>query len=311
MKKEVIITIIALLVLSSCAGMPGQTKEEDLYGPEYRTGTQGLIISFMPGLPSRLFDTEQINAIIQVQNMGAFDVGGPGDKIYLSGFDQTLITGILEWGEDIPLIEGKSQFVPQGGMDTVVFKGNIAPLRNRNIDKYPVRLLATACYEYETIATAGVCIDPTPRQTGITRKICTPQSVSLGSQGAPVAVSLIEMDASPSRTRFKINVQNVGGGEVFKYGGDYLHKCSPFTPPLQYNEVDYVELVDVFVSGTSIKPTCKPLDDNHIRLTNGQGVVYCEFTTRGQDAYTTPLTGTLRYVYRNTAYKDLELVSAY
>ena len=72
-----------------------------------------------------------------------------------------------------------------------------------------------------------------------------------------------------------------------------------------------MELADVYVSGTSIKPTCKPLDDNHIRLTGGSGSAFCEFMTRGQDAYTTPITVTLRYGYRNTLFKDFQIVSSY
>jgi hypothetical protein len=314
MKEKLIAAIIAILVLlTACAGITAtKTKESQLYAQEYRVGTTGLALSFVQNLPpARLFDTDQFTAIMQVENKGAFTVGGPGDKIYLSGFDPTIITGITNWGADIPAVEGKSQFVPTGMIDAVEFKGMVAPLRLKNIDKYPAKLLATACYEYSTVAAANICVDPNPYATGI-RKVCTPASVSLGSgQGAPVAVSQIEMDTSPGRIRFKIYVKNVGLGDVFRYGADYLAKCSPFSQPLSFNEIDYVELVDVFISGTSIKPTCKPLDDNHIRLTNGQGLVFCEFMTRGQDAYNTPITVTLRYGYRNTIFKDIQIVSSY
>ncbi len=315
MRKKAIIAFAAILILlflPACA-MQGQKKEQELYGPEYRQGVQGLRMSFVQNLPpARLFDSEPFVAVVQVENMGAFTVGGPGDKVYLSGFDPTIITGITEWGKDIPLLEGKSQFVPTGSVDTIDFRGSMAPLRSRNIDKYPLRLLATACYEYETTATANVCIDPNPYETGMTRKICTPAPVSLGGgQGAPIAVTLVEMDASPGRTRFKIHIQNAGAGDVFRYGGEYLNKCSPFTPALAFDEIDYVELVDVMVSGMSIKPTCKPLDNNHIRLSSGRGVAFCEFTPRGSDAYTTPMTVTLRYGYRNTIFKDVQIVSVY
>ncbi len=313
MRKNLFAMITLLLLLSACTGtLPGQQrKSQQLYGPEYRTGSEGLRLSFVQNLPpARLFDTEQFTTMIQVENLGAFTVGGPGDKVYLSGFDQTIITGISQWGADIPVTEGKSQFVPTGTVDTVEFKGMIAPLRAKNIDKYPAKLLATACYAYETVATANVCIDPSPYATNI-RKICTPASVSLSSQGAPVAVNLVEIDSSPGRARFKIHVKNVGGGDVFRYGADYLMKCSPFSQPLSFNDIDYVELADVYVSGTSIKPTCKPLDDNHIRLTGGSGSAFCEFMTRGQDAYTTPITVTLRYGYRNILFKDVQIVSSY
>ncbi len=312
MKKVILILMILAVLITSC--VPSMQKgKEQVVTTQYRTGTQGLDLKFLQYLPpNRLFDTEPFSAVVEIENRGAYSVGGPGDKIYLSGFDPSIITGILEWGENIPLIEGRTQFVTQGGVDVVSFKGNIAPLRPRNIDKYPVKLLATACYEYETIATSPICIDPDPYAPTTRAKICTPAPVSLGGgQGGPVAVTQIEIDPSPGRTRFKIHVQNVGGGEVFRYGSQYLQKCSPHTSPLAFDEIDYVELRDIAIGGVSIKPTCKPLDQNHIRLTNGKGIVFCEMMTRGQGAYSTPIVVTLDYGYRTSAFKDLEIVSVY
>ena len=163
MRKILLLLILAILA-SSCAQIPLQKdKEGQVITTQYRTGTQGLELRFAQNLPpSRLFDTEPFGAVVEIENRGAYTVGGPGDKIYLSGYDPSIITGILEYGEDIPPTEGKTQFVTQGGVDAVGFKGTIAPLRPRNIDRYPVRLLATACYGYQTIAAAPVCIDPNP-----------------------------------------------------------------------------------------------------------------------------------------------------
>lgn len=310
MKKLILICAFAVL-LSACAVQ--QTNKEQQIATTYRTGTQGLDLRFLPNLPpNRLFDTDTFNAVIEIENRGAYTVGGPGDKVYLSGFDPSILTGILEWGEEIPRIEGRTQYVPQGGIDVLAFKGNIAPLRPRNIDKYPVRMLATACYEYKTIATTPICIDPDPYSPTTRPKICTPTPVSLGGgQGGPIAVTQIEVDPSPGRTRFKIHIQNVGGGEVFRYGAEYLQKCSPHTSPLAFDEIDYVELRDITLGGVSIKPTCKPLDRNHIRLTNGKGTVFCEMMTRGQDAYSTPIVVELNYGYRSSVFKDIEIVSVY
>jgi hypothetical protein len=313
MRKTIIITLLILAVFTSaCTGIVQQGKETDLM-TNYRTGSQGLVLRFVPNLPpARLFDTEPFNALIEVENKGSYTVGGASDRIYLSGFDPSIITGILEWGAEIPSVQGRTQFVTQGGMDVASFKGTIAPLGSRNIDKYPVRLLATACYGYETIATAPICIDPNPYAPITRPKICTPTAVGLGGgQGGPVAVTNVEVEPSPDRTRFKIHIQNVGGGEVFRSGGNNLEKCSPFTEGLAFDEIDYVELRDVQVAGVSVKPTCKPLDNNHIRLTNGQGQVFCELMTRGEDAYTTPMSITLEYGYRTSIFKDLEIVSVY
>lgn len=309
--KKILPLLILAIIITSCG--PIQKDKEQVITTQYRTGTQGLSLSFAPNLPpNRLFDTEQFSTVIEIENRGAYPVGGPGDRIYLSGFDTSIITGILQYGEKIQLIEGKTPFVTQGGIDSVGFRGTIAPLRPRNIDKYPVRLLATACYEYQTIAAAAICIDPNPYAATTQAKTCTAGPVSLGGgQGAPIAVTQVEVDPSPGRTRLKIHIQNSGTGEVFRSGADYLQRCSPFTPPLQFDEIDYVELRDVTVGGISIKPTCKPLDNNHIRLTNKKGQAYCEMMTRGQNTYSTPIVITLAYGYRNSIYKDIEIVSIY
>ncbi len=269
-------------------------------------------MSFVPNLPpQRLFDNEKFLAVVDVENKGTYDVGGPGDRIYISGFDPSIIANIRTSGYSLPFLEGRSQFVPQGALDRASFEGVIRSLRAKNIDRFPVRILATACYGYKTIASETICIDPQPLSATTKQKVCYPTAVSLGTQGAPIAVSDIEVEPSPRRTRFKISVHNVGSGDVFRFGADYLDKCSPFTTPLGFDEVDYVMVEDVIISGTSIRPTCKPLDDGHMRLTNGRGSIFCEFMTFGEDAYTTPITVILSYGYRNTIFKELEILPIY
>src|SRR3989338_5846870 len=168
MKKCVILVLMIFLV--SCGSQQGDQPQVQ----EFRSGTQGLTINFGLNLPpSRLFDTEAFHTLIEVENQGAFDVGGPGDKVYLSGFDPTIIQGINSNGEQIPRIEGKSQFVPQGEFDTISFEGRLRPLHDRQIDKYSTTILATGCYNYETVATANVCLDPDPySRTKIGRASC-------------------------------------------------------------------------------------------------------------------------------------------
>ncbi len=309
MRNAVLVTcIILLLVLAGCrGGFPGraQTKEQ-AFTEEFRRGTQGLTMRFSQNLPpARLFSGEELAAVLELENRGTYTIGGPGDRIYLTGFDPSIIAGISPAGEQIPLLEGRTQFISQGGFDTVSFRAQTRFLE----DRYPVRLLATACYGYETVATANVCIDPDPYSPTIRQKVCTTQNVPLGSgQGAPIAVTLVESDASPGKTRFKIHFQNVGGGEVFRFGGLMLNKCGP-SGGLGFDEIDYVELTDVIVSGTSIRGSCRPLDRGHIRLTNGQGLAYCEFDRpRGEAAYVSPLTIVLRYGYRQALIQNVEIL---
>jgi hypothetical protein len=307
MKKSVII-VFFLLFLLACAGRKSAQTPQPT---EFRSGTQGLYMQFVTNLPPpKVFDREPLNVMIQVENRGTAPVGTTGlDRVYLSGFDNNIITGIPIDGVDIPPMEGRGPYMPQGGIDTVSFMGRIQPLGARRIDKYQPTLLATACYHYETIASAQVCIDPNPYAPTSAAKVCTPSTVGTGSQGAPIAVTSVEVTPSPEKSRFKITISNVGGGDVFRAGARYLNSCSPYSGGLGFNEIDFLRVADVIISGVSIKESCKPLDrESHIRLTNGQGQLFCEFNAPpGQSAFLTPLEILLDYGYRQSIFRQVDI----
>jgi hypothetical protein len=306
MKKSVL-AVLLLILLVACAG---GRKAEKPQPTDFRTGTQGLVMRFVPNLPPpRIFDREPFNAMLELENKGTSPLGAPTDRIYLSGFDNSIITGINTYGEQIPLMEGRGPFMPQGAVDTVSFRGTVQSLSAKRIDKYQPTILATACYNYETIASAQVCIDPNPYAPTSVQKVCIPSTVSTGSQGAPIAVTGVEVDPSPGRTRFTIRISNVGGGDVFRFGPQYMDSCSPYNPGLSFDEIDFLQVAEVGVSDVSIRETCKPLDNSqHIRLTNGQATLFCEYTSmREQSPYLTPLNIILRYGYRQSIAKPLEI----
>lgn len=305
MKKSVII----LLFLIACTQFnTGTDRKEPTTG--YRTGTQGVLMQFLPNLPPpRIFDRDPFNVVLQIENIGASRIGNGLDRVYISGFDHNIITGIGTDGIPIPLLEGKTQYINKGGTDTIAFKGVIRSLTEKRIDKYNPLILATACYNYETIESAQVCIDPNPYSPTSTARVCTPTATGTGSQGAPIAITNVLVDPAPGRTRFTISIQNVGGGSVFKKGNQYLAKCSPYSAGLAFDEIDYVQVADVIISDTSIKASCKPLDkDSHLRLVTGNAQLFCELNSpQGQTPYLTPLNIVLKYGYRQTIVKPVEI----
>ena len=304
MKKSVLV-LLFLLLLIGCATRKAQQPQP----VDFRTGTQGLYMSFVPNLPPpKLYDREQLNVMLQVENKGTETVG-PGDVIYLSGFDTSIITNIPLQGVDIPTLDGRGPFLPRGGVDTVSFKGILQPLSSRRIDKYQPTILATACYHYETIASAQVCIDPNPFAPTSIQKVCTPSTVSTGSQGAPIAITSVEVEAAPQKTRFKINIQNVGGGDVFRAGADALRKCSPYSGGLGFDDIDFVRIGEVSISNIKITPSCRPKDNSgHFRLVNGQASLFCEYEAPpGQSPFLTPLNIVLQYGYRQSIVRQIEI----
>jgi len=315
--KKALITSIFLILIVIVGCQPGITtggRNSAEATSSYRTGTQGVVINFLPNFPRfRMFADESLEIVVELRNKGSYSVGYPGDKIYLSGFDPTIVQGPSYIGAQIPNgFEGITQFNPEGGYDTLQIEGVINLAKMQNIDHYPFTLLATTCYGYKTTASENICLDPDPFSTSSERKVCTPAPVSFGTQGAPIAVNSVEVDATRGATQFKIHLSNVGGGTVFNYGVDKLAKCSPYSSEgLGFRDVDKVRLVKVEVAGKVITQSCKPYDssDSSVKMINGQATLFCRVDGLGTGpAYSTPLTVELDYGYRNTVSTTVDII---
>ncbi|MBI4016683.1 MAG: hypothetical protein HY363_03240 [Candidatus Aenigmarchaeota archaeon] len=299
------VVLVFILLLASCTQLQPASKEA-VQAQQFRTGTEGINAVFLQNLPpSRVFDTEPLSATLELENKGTARVGGPGDAVYLSGFDPSIITGIPTTGIRMPDIQPRDQFTPVGGKDTASFNARIASLKNKGIDKYPARLQATICYNYRTTASANVCIDPNPFSATIQQKVCTPASVGLGSQGAPIAISTVEVDPALGKTRFRIRIQNSGRGEVFKPAA--LNKCSPYSEGPRFDEIDFVKVLKVSIQNRNLR--CNPLVEQHLRLTGGTGTLFCEFDgLTGTATYISPLVIELEYGYRTTLMQSVDII---
>jgi len=310
MKKALILISILMVVtlLTSCA----QQNERE---QNFRTGSQGLVMRFLPNQPPpQIYDDQQFDVQLEVANRGAYTVGETFDTLHLSGFDHNILRGISVQGAQLEPLEGKSLYNPVGSLDYVGFQADPLQLSQAGIDRYPFTLMATLCYKYETIASATVCIDPDPFGPQQREKVCSASSVGLGTQGAPIAVTNVEVQPSKQKTRFKITISNVGGGAVYKEGTDFKNKCSPYdSEGLQFDEIDFVAIEDIAVSGQSIRPSCRPVDKDgrHVRLVNGQAVINCEFLNPvGATAYVSPLVIRLSYGYRSTIRQSVEITTS-
>lgn len=334
-KRYVLALLLILVVVSSCSlsGKKGtsSSKSSKRAAEEIRTGTQGILVSFLQNAPPDKIVVEQsadikvngFEVILDVRNKGAYpqpENGIPapvGAKVFLTGYDRNVI--FFEKNppsEDLsnkPL-DGKSTINPNGGQDLITFKGYVN-IENLNVEKYEPILQATACYQYWTIAGPSVCIDPDPYSTVSGRKVCEAQDVTLASQGAPVAVTKIEEEAFASKTQFRITVKNVGGGDVFK--DKALEKCGPEGEKIVREDIDKIYIAYVKIGNKDL--LCGPFIDRpntevrekagYIRMINGEGHVICELQSADYSstkaAYTTPINILLQYGYRNVVEKKL------
>lgn len=324
LKKNIIFAsfLITLVLISGCQGKSTQESIENI-----RVGTEGIAVNFLPNAPPATIHVEQgadekantFEVVLEVRNKGAWpqpddNLPAPLGRIFLSGYD----TNILEFDKNPPIedlsnkpLDGKSTINPNGGLDFITLKGKVLA-GNLNVEKYEPVLLATACYEYRTIAGPNVCIDPNPYSTVKEKKVCEVQGVALSNQGAPIAVTKIDEEAFATKTQFKITIKNVGGGEVIH--DKALDKCAPTGEKLARENVDKVYLAG-FKVGTK-ELNCGPFVSNEggvvkgvsgdIRLLNGEGYVICELPSSDyakdvKSAYLTPIKIELLYGYRITA----------
>jgi len=313
--RKIILTVSILLLLFSfgCSQKTGETNVD------YRKGTEGIVMNFMEDMPpTQMYDNMPIELVVELRNKGAYpqpnpvtgwaiNVINPNTKgvgtLYLSGFENKLITGMPKQIH-IPELEGKNPYNLEGGFNTVSFRGNIINFDSRDIDNYNANFLVTSCYNYETLASETVCIDPEPYSTKQKTRVCTiPPSYSLsGGQGAPVAVTKVEEIVLSNKIQFKIYIKNLGNGKVIDK--NRLNIDCPYS-------LDYTNLDKVYVSGkvSSYSLSCRP--NNPIMLINGVGSVICTIPkpAMSKSAYTTPLQIKLEYGYTSSIQRGVEILN--
>jgi len=144
------------------------------------------------------------------------------------------------------------------------------------------------------------------------RKVCIPQNVVFsGSNGAPVAVTLIEEEPTPYNVFFTIHFRNVNSGKVIDLG--YIQRCSPYYPGTLNNQhMNVIYLWDVRIG--KVRLTCTPADQI-IRLDDqtGEGQITCTYPMTyitARSAYKTPLVIEAWYGYMDTMERDVYIKRA-
>ncbi|MBI3033612.1 hypothetical protein HYY72_00435 [Candidatus Woesearchaeota archaeon] len=294
--------LISIIVLAGCNN-GGSTSPDN-----FRKGTKGLSMSFVAGTPPEKFLGEgKLTVAIQLNNDGATTINS--GNIYLSGFDKSIITGMKET-DGISRLGGRTSFDPVGETEIKQFEGQVR--LSGNIDTHKPTFLATACYDYETIASPLVCIDPDPFSVRSREKACTTGDLTLsGGQGAPVAVTRVQLSPTTEKLRFSIDLSNAGGGDVYQRGSQ---NCNPYSgQELSFQERDLIRVDEVKVSNIDITGSCKPLTDGYIRLIGGKRTIFCELDLGSSGlsrspAFSTPLTMKFSYGYTSSIRKAIEIV---
>ena len=312
--KRVIIlgTVLLLLFTLGCAQGTRARDAEPTRGVNYRTGTQGITLQFPSGTIDRVFENDRFDMIVEVRNEGAFpqyyDRADLNGFIWTGGFDTNLMQLIPEIRRlDDRELEGRSQYNPDGGYSSVVLSGETFTLP-RGTQFIDIPLIISVTYEYETIASSIVCVDPDPFSTVVRDKVCrVQQRVAVqGSQGAPVAITSIEQDVTSDALLFKIFVENQGKGVIIDENDIQRD------PNIGYDQrsLHRVRIADISVGNLRMSD-CRPSIGDFIELRNNKGFIFCRLDKAGiVSVYSTPLNIRLQYAYLNSIQHNLQIFEA-
>jgi hypothetical protein len=290
----VLFSIMFFAVLSYGCSSGGSSTTNN-----YRTGTKGIEINYaLSSPPSEVYYSTgapaDVPVTLEMWNRGAESGSG---TVFFDGYDPSMFA--LPSSKAFSVLEGKEESRNPQGTNAYLDMGSVNVNLPTDVDSINIPLRATACYDYSTIATVNVCVDPNPSKPGT--RACTPvsnPSVS-GGQGGPVAISSIQYEAGKGQAIFTITIRNVGGGQVFLKGK--TGTCMSATQ---------AELDVIGVSGTISRSALSCISGKGgVRLINNEAIVVCRATGLNVDqgAYSTPITLTLTYGYKYSTQKNIQV----
>lgn len=322
-----LLTAFIVISLAGCGTMssgPGSIATIKVH-----TGTEGLEFSFMEqSPPGEVYVGDRFPLTLEFHNKGAYDIK---KGVFVIGAESDYITVPSEY-KDKPVrfdLFGRSLYDPIGGMDrkTIILTSRYLDPQS---ETHTTTIAVTACYPYKTEATVQVCIDTDIYNKRQTEKVCSGDTLSLGTmqketqkvvpngQGAPIAISKIEQKMMMHNEsdelvvpRFLIYVKNMRNGLPVNIDG-YDRACE--STGLSMKSWNVVS-AKVYLSDRSIQLDCTPkLDYNsadktgHIKLEKQEDFIRCTLpegipTTFG--AYTSPLMIDLEYGYTFTISKNV------
>ncbi len=269
---------LLLLLLSACTPGPRSTN--------YRTGNDGIVLSFERGTPPKeAYEEMRVPIAVRLWNKGAHPVNYTdivfalkGDPFYVAITPDPLLEQARkgeipnyqgEREDEFLILLGKSPGYENGRWLDLLPVAEFLPIKGLR-ESPETQLFASVCYPYETLFSAEVCVDANAFNGNVQRQVCSAQSLTASSQGAPVAVTLVENRPSPLRVAmeggrgyvdivqpvFLIHLQNVGDGTVLMPGPDSRREldeaCALRVPPERLNKV----AVSASLSGLNL--TCTP-----------------------------------------------------
>lgn len=222
MKKEWIIFLAVVLVVSGCQGIAGN-KQPDAKQAMFVGGTKGLEIAFATDQPPQsILDNSQETFPISllVRNKGEYDI--PVNNLIAS------LSGIVQSTFSLSSLNTKNSLILNGvkkegdtttpGFDDILEFGQASyKVDLPGETTYTIR--ADVCYNYQTKAVSKVCLKKAPLKIDKVGSVCQITNSNLGAEnsGAPVhAENARESTAGTNKVKISFKISNKDVGAVFQ-----------------------------------------------------------------------------------------------
>ncbi len=317
--------VLLSFLLSSCNYTPSPREVN------YYTGIQGLELDFMENAPpEEVLEDSYFNINLFLENRGAFNVINENHAILSVGFDPYYVdaseipsssyvekskNSIILRGIQLP---GKSRYYPAGSQ-TIIGISNFKTKQVQGQREEPsTELFASLCYPYTTVFSDFICVDMNVQATDVRRQVCQEQDLILADQGAPVAITRIEVENQPAgkdvvtgdpqvRPVFTIHLKNKGSGSVLSpvnNPGELDRVCS--FQDLKQGDFSTVRVSALLSNSKHL--ICQP---ETVRLYGGEGFTRCQVSDEdlmlGYQNYQTSLSVNMSYVYLTSSSKEISI----
>ncbi len=335
MRKTMRKAFILALLLVSFFVVSCDQQQSFLINPHQ--GSEGVTIEFLPDMPPAAVYEGAFYLGLKLTNKGASEI--KREQGFLSLALETDYLGFS--AEDVQVDDqhaafdsaerakfnliGKTKYDPVGEDTLVTLQLRTKPL-DPQLETLTTNILATICYEYETQATANICIDTDPTNMHMTEKVCQMHDTSLTDQGAPIAVTNVQQTLLTGiggyvQPQFIITVRNAGNGQPLKANtaeqacgsGPFSQQALAVQPK---RALDTIKLKDLSFAGFSLANgqfECSPAANDGIffALENGVGTIKCTLKggllKQSQESFLTNLFIVLDYAFTTTASRQVQI----
>lgn len=315
--------IICVLFTSSCGLINfggGQNANVAITQESLRTGTDALSMEFYKDFPpNATYENTEFEVALVIRNKGASDIT---DGIIILSYEDFLIENTekswllyntadssLGTGNAMNLeVKGRTLETPDG--EEKVFSKT---LKTKQVEKLKemsdASISATACYDYKTVKGVPICVDPLKFQK--IDKPCEMKTVSLSSQGGPLAITKVvpRLVNTEGKQEFEVDIyfQDKGKGTIFQKGKAAI-ACGRGTQSTSLLKVINEQDVTVRFGSESGKTfKCSPFP---LELTGKDDFIKCLYmgSITEDQAYSTLLYVEFNYGYMHGINTDMKII---